>query len=80
MDEFQLAPISSAGPVKDAADFCRPLATISKVGIELDFENARHAVVMSDCLRLQQVHTFLFVGQIVRPVCSVLNLTNSFSF
>lgn len=79
MDEFQLAPIPSAGPMKDAAGFCRPLATISKVGIELDFGNAKHAVVMSDCLRLQQVHTFLFVSQIVKPFPFMFYLTYSFS-
>uniref|UniRef100_A0A7S3LB42 histidine kinase n=2 Tax=Amphora coffeiformis TaxID=265554 RepID=A0A7S3LB42_9STRA len=55
MDEFQLTPSPSAQPMKDACDFCRPLAAISQVDLVLDLGDTEHAIVQSDSLRMQQI-------------------------
>ena len=57
MDEFPLSPIPLATSVKDAADFCRPLAVISNVDMTLDFGKTENAVILANGLRLQQVGT-----------------------
>ena len=53
MTEFKLKSIDSAPPIKDAVDFCRPLARSSSVELSVDL--ARDAVVRSDPLRQQQI-------------------------
>ncbi|CAB9511861.1 Hybrid signal transduction histidine kinase K [Seminavis robusta] len=55
MDKFQLSPTSSKSPLQDSADFCRPLAKISGVEIDIQHKGTEHAVVMANDLRLQQV-------------------------
>lgn len=55
MEEFPLVEISPAGPIKDAADFCRPLAAISGVNIAVLPGDADTTTVLSNDLRLQQV-------------------------
>ena len=55
MNEFQLVPIRAIGPMKDSADFCRPLAAISGVSIDVEFVDCEYAVIQSNALRLQQV-------------------------
>lgn len=59
MDEFVLEPIPSASPIRDAADFCRPLAAISNVQINVEYGDAEHAMVMAESLRLQQVSSIV---------------------
>lgn len=54
MDKFQLSPTPAAQTIKDAVDFCRPLAAVSKVDITINMSNTEHAIIMSDTLRLQQ--------------------------
>jgi two-component system sensor histidine kinase EvgS len=55
MEEFPLASLSAAGPIKDAVSFCLPLASISNVNIVTDLRTAENAIVKSNALRLQQV-------------------------
>lgn len=44
-----------AAAIKDSAGFCQPLATISKVGIDIQLGETSNAMVMANSLRLQQV-------------------------
>jgi len=55
MDEFHLSSIAAVRAIKDAIDFCRPMASISSVSIAVDYEDSKHAIVKSNALRLQQV-------------------------
>jgi signal transduction histidine kinase len=56
MSDFQLVPIPLKPPMEDAAAFCRPLATISNVKLEIKYgDSSQHAIIESDALRLQQV-------------------------
>jgi len=55
MKDFPLVPILPAGPMIDAADFCRPLAVVSGVNIRAVPGDAANTWVRSNYLRLQQV-------------------------
>jgi signal transduction histidine kinase/FixJ family two-component response regulator len=55
MNEFPLAPVLAGPPLADAAAFCKPLASVSGIQLELQFDNSAEAIVMSDALRLQQI-------------------------
>eukprot|EP00977_Amphora_coffeiformis_P020931 scaffold8649_cov185-Amphora_coffeaeformis.AAC.2 len=56
MNDFNLVPVPLRAPMEDAVAFCRPLAAISNVLLELDYkDNTKHALIKSDTLRLQQV-------------------------
>jgi len=55
MEDFPMASIVASGPINDAVGFCRPLASISNVKIGTDLRIAKHAIVKSNALRLQQV-------------------------
>ena len=57
MDEFLLAPILASDPIRDAIDFCNPLASISNVNIAMDccLNGTDKAFVNANALRLQQV-------------------------
>ena len=54
MDEFLLAPLLASDPIRDAIDFCNPLAFISDVTISMDCCGDQ-AFVKANALRLQQV-------------------------
>jgi len=56
MDEFLLAPLLASEPIRDAIDFCNPLASISNVNIVMNCcGNTAEAFVNANALRLQQV-------------------------
>lgn len=56
MDEFLLTPLLASDPIRDAIDFCNPLASISKVNIVMDcFGGESETFVNANALRLQQV-------------------------
>jgi CheY-like chemotaxis protein len=55
MEAFPLSPIPASTPIRDAVGFCLPLASISSVNIVTDLQAAKHAIVKSNALRLQQV-------------------------
>ena len=56
MDEFLLAPLLASEPIRDAIDFCNPLASISNVNIEMDCcGKTAEVFVNANALRLQQV-------------------------
>lgn len=55
MDEFQLRLVPLAASLETACEFCKPIASLTKVKIELNLEDAGNATVQSDDLRLQQV-------------------------
>ena len=56
MEDSPVESIPLRGPVVDAADFCRPLAAVSDVALEIDFDpEAQMALVTSNTLRMQQV-------------------------
>ena len=55
MDEFELSESPSLGPMRDAVDFCRPLAATSKVKLNMDLRGAENTIVKANSLRLQQV-------------------------
>mmetsp|Transcript_9035 Transcript_9035/g.22397 ORF Transcript_9035/g.22397 Transcript_9035/m.22397 type:complete len:452 (+) Transcript_9035:1779-3134(+) len=54
MDEFLLAPLLASDPIRDAIDFCNPLASISNVTISMDCCGDQ-VFVKANALRLQQV-------------------------
>ncbi len=54
MDEFLLAPLLATNPIRDAIDFCNPLASISNVNITMDCSSG-DTFVNANALRLQQV-------------------------
>jgi len=56
MDEFLLAPMLASKPIRDAIDFCKPLASISNVNITMgSCGDTAEAFVNANPLRLQQV-------------------------
>eukprot|EP00531_Pseudo-nitzschia_arenysensis_P000763 CAMPEP_0116129738 /NCGR_PEP_ID=MMETSP0329-20121206/8077_1 /TAXON_ID=697910 /ORGANISM="Pseudo-nitzschia arenysensis, Strain B593" /LENGTH=952 /DNA_ID=CAMNT_0003624011 /DNA_START=74 /DNA_END=2932 /DNA_ORIENTATION=- len=56
MDEFLLAPLLATDPIRDAIDFCNPLASISNVNISIECcDGTQQAFVNANALRLQQV-------------------------
>jgi PAS domain S-box-containing protein len=56
MNDFQLSAVPAAPPLTDAVDFCRPLAAVSSIKLDLVFDGTSEtAIVMSDSLRIQQV-------------------------
>ena len=60
MNEFPLSSIIASNSIRDAVDFCRPLASISNVTLEIDYgdqndERQATAIVKSNALRLQQI-------------------------
>jgi len=56
MDEFLLAPLLASDPIRDAIDFCNPLASISGVNIVRNCNgDTANAFVNANALRLQQV-------------------------
>ena len=56
MDEFLLAPMLASKPIRDAVDFCNPLASISNVKITMgSCGDTAEAFVNANPLRLQQV-------------------------
>ena len=56
MDEIQVSPTLARSPIVDSADFCRPLAKISGVSLEIQPDrDAELSVIMANDLRLQQV-------------------------
>jgi signal transduction histidine kinase/ActR/RegA family two-component response regulator len=84
MSEFQLVPIPLKPPMEDAAAFCRPLATISNVKLELEFGNSsQYAIIESDALRLQQVLINLLsnavkytsVGSVIRIAANIKTIS-----
>jgi len=58
MEDCPLESIPLAGPVIDAADFCRPLATISGVELQVDLGDSERASVQSNTLRMEQVRKY----------------------
>lgn len=56
MNEFLLEPLLASDPIRDAIDFCNPLASISNVNISMDCcGDAAQIFVSANGLRLQQV-------------------------
>lgn len=52
MENFELHSVPAVAPIRDAADFCRPLAKISGVTLDLQLMDC---AVQANALRLQQV-------------------------
>lgn len=50
-----MTSVVASGPIKDAVGFCQPLASVSSVKISTDLGIAKHAIVTSNAIRLQQI-------------------------
>jgi len=82
MDAFQIVSVPLAETLENACDFCKPIATLTRVKIELSLDEARGATVQSDALRLQQVVInltsnaikYTAVGSIVRIRAQIATL------
>eukprot|EP00536_Pseudo-nitzschia_multiseries_P004933 jgi/Psemu1/189374/e_gw1.87.68.1 len=56
MEDFLLTPLLAADIIQEAIDFCKPLASISRVSITTEWnDDAAGAFVNANALRLQQV-------------------------
>lgn len=77
MDEFQLSPMKLSTSLTDAANFCRPMATIMNVSLRLTVGSAcKDACVLSNTLRFQQVMINLVSNAIkYTPLGSTICLT-----